>query len=509
MRLGRLVSGLSAIMLLAGCGGSGGGNSPSITNIGPVFSSTARLSIEENTIGVVYTAIANDADGDAVTISVAGGPDAAAISLNASSGDVSFSIDLDFEAPGDANADNIYEIAFEARDGRGGVAMLDLEIEVTDQVDVVQVRRVATGLNQPLGLISMQDGTGRLLALEKGGRVRLLDPDTGIIESVDFLNLSGSISTNGERGLLGLALSPDFANDGQAFVHVTNLSGDTEIRRFSTFAGMPDQLDPATSDVILTIAQPDTNHNAGWIGFDATGLLIIPMGDGGGSGDPGDVAQNPQSLLGKVLRIDVTSDDFSADDLRDYAIPAGNTFTDPIDGLPEIFAVGLRNPFQSSFDPTSGDLIIGDVGQGAIEEVSRLPMTDSSFNFGWAIREGTASFKGADQPEFTGPVAEYGHGSGPREGSSITGGVVYRGPVEALQDTYVFGDFISDNIWGIPVVDLVNGQTVTSGAFQILTDDFAPDQGSLVSIAAFGADEDDNLYIASLGGEVFRLEALN
>lgn len=501
--------GASVFLLLAACGGGGGGNGVTLTNIGPVFSSTARISIEENTVGVVYTAQANDADGDTVTISLAGGPDAGVVSLDAASGGLSFSIVLDFENPGDANADNVYQLTLEARDGRGGVATLNLEIEVTDQVDAVRVRRVGTGFNQPLGLVALPDGSGRVLVLEKAGRVRILTPDTGAIDSVDFLDASSSISAVDERGLLGLALSPNFATDRQVYINVTNLAGDTEIRRFETFSATPDQVDPATSDVILTIGQIASNHNAGWIGFDASGLLIIPTGDGGGSGDPNDLAQDPQSLLGKVLRLDVSGDDFPADDARDYAIPAGNTFTDPANGLPEIFAVGLRNPFQSTFDPASGDLLIGDVGQNAIEEVSRLPMTDNTLNFGWAVREGTAFFKGANQPEFTDPVAEYAQGTGPREGRSITGGVVYQGAVEALQDTYIFGDFISDNIWGIPVADLVNGQTVAASEFTLLTSDFAPDAGSLTSITAFGTDTADNLYIVSIGGDVFRLEAQN
>lgn len=500
---------VSALVLLSACGGGGGDNGVTLTNAGPVFSSTANISIEENTVGVVYTAQANDADGDTVTISLAGGPDAGTLSLDATTGELSFSIDLDFENPGDANADNVYELTLEARDGRGGVASLDLDIEVTDQVDVVSLRRVGSGFGQPLGLIALSDGSGRVLVLEKGGRVRILDPDAGVIDSVDFLDVSASISTAGEGGLLGLALSPDFASDGQVYVNVTNLAGDTEIRRFTTFSATPDQVDPSTNDIILTFGQPDDNHNAGWIGFDAAGFLVFPTGDGGGSGDPSDFAQNPQSFLGKVLRIDVTGDDFPSDDTRDYAIPPGNTFSDPANGLPEIFAIGLRNPFQSSFDPISGDLLIGDVGQNAIEEISRLPMTDSSFNFGWAVREGTAFFKGSNQPEFTDPVAEYAQGVGLREGRSITGGVVYQGPVEALQDTYIFGDFISDNIWGIPVADLINGQTVASSEFAVLNTDFAPDAGSLTSIAAFGTDESDNLYIVSLGGDVFRLEALN
>lgn len=498
-----------AFLALAGCGAGSGGDGVTLTNSGPIFSSTAQVSIEENSVGVIYTAQANDADGDSVTISISGGPDAGSVSLNASTGAVSFLIDLDFENPGDANGDNIYQITLEARDGRGGVATLDLSIEVTDQVDAISVRRIATGLNQPLGLMALPDGTGRVLVLEKTGRVRILTPDTGAIDSVDFLDVSASISTSGERGLLGLALSPNFASDQRVYVNLINLAGDTELRRFETFAGAPDQVDPATSDVILTFSQPDSNHNAGWIGFDASGFLVFPTGDGGGSGDPSDFAQNPQSMLGKVLRIDVSRDDFAADDRRDYAIPAGNTFTDPTNGLPEIFAIGLRNPFQSSFDPNSGDLLIGDVGQGAIEEISRLPMTDNSLNFGWAVREGSAFFKGSNQPEFTDPVAEYSHGVGPREGRSITGGIVYQGPVEALQNTYIFADFISDNIWGVPAPDLINGQTVAASDFILLTDDFSPDIGTLNSITAFGTDEIGNLYIVSLGGDVFRLEAQN
>lgn len=506
----RLLSGAISFIAagLAGCNNGGGGAS-TLSNAAPLFSSPASISIEENTVGVIYTAQTSDANGDSVTVSVVGGPDQAAVTLNAQTLEVSLVASLDFENPTDANADNVYEVTLEARDGLGGVASIDLRIQVTDQVDVVQIRRVGSGFNQPLGLQPLPDGSGRVLVLEKTGRVRLLDPESGAIGSVDFLDVSTSISTAGERGLLGLAVSPDFATDGHVFVHVTNLNGDTEIRRFETFSGVRDQLDPTTNDVILTIGQPVSNHNAGWIGFDASGFLIIPTGDGGGAGDPNDLAQDPQSLLGKVLRLDVGTDEFPSDDTRDYAIPAGNTFVDPINGRPEIFAVGLRNPFQSSFDPISGDLLIGDVGQGAIEEVSRLPMTDSSFNFGWAIREGSAFFKGADRTDLTAPVAEYSHGSGPTEGRSITGGVVYRGPVEALQDTYIFADFISDNIWGVPVGDLVNRQTVASADFLQLTSDFAPDQGNLVSISAFGTDSSGNLYIVSLGGDVFRLEALN
>lgn len=509
MRLISTLSGLFSLAIMTACSGGGGGSPGGLVNLAPVFSSSASVSIAENSVGVIYTANASDGNGDTVTISIAGGPDAGVVTLNASSGGMSFTASVDFENPSDANGDNVYEVTLEARDGRGGVTTLNLQITVTDVADTIAVRRVGTGFVQPLGLVALPDGSGRVLVLQKGGRIRVLDPDTGNIDSVDFLDVSASISTAGEGGLLGLALSPSFATDRTLFINVTNSSGDTEIRRFQTFTGSLDQVDASTSDVILTIGQPDTNHNAGWIGFDGSGFLIIPMGDGGGSGDPSDFAQNTQTLLGKVSRIDVSGDDFPSDALRDYAIPAGNTFSDPANGLPEIFAVGLRNPFQSSFDPISGDLLIGDVGQAAIEEINRLPMSDSSFNFGWAVREGTASFKGPDQPEFTPPVAEYPRGAGPREGRSVTGGLVYQGPVEALQDTYVFGDFISDNIWGIPVADLTNGQTIAASEFILLNSDFVPDQGSMTSITAFGTDETGNLYVVSIGGDVFRMEAGN
>ena len=164
----------------------------------------------------------------------------------------------------------------EARDGRGGVATLNLQITVSDVTETIAVRRVGTGFSQPLGLAALPDGSGRVLVLEKAGRVRVLTPDTGAIASVDFLDVSGSISTVRESGLLGLALSPNFPTDRTLYVNVNNTSGDTEIRRFQTFAGSLDQVDASTSDVILTFTQPDSNHNAGWIGFDVNGFLVFP-----------------------------------------------------------------------------------------------------------------------------------------------------------------------------------------------------------------------------------------
>ena len=506
----RSITGL-AMLGLAGCGGS---SSPDpvalILNNLPNFTSSLSVSVAENTTGIVYTATASDTDGDSLTLSLTSGGDSAVFTFDPATGELAFANAPDFEAPTDADGDNVYEIPFRVTDGQGGSADITVELTVTDVNETIAVRRVGAGFSQPLYLEGLPDGSGRVVVLERTGRIRLLDPDTGAIDPVDFLDVSASISITGERGLLGLAFAPDFATSGIFYINMSNIAGDTEIRRYATFTGSLDQGDPATADVILTYAQPATNHNAGWLGFDAGGLLVIPTGDGGGSGDPNDLAQNTQSLLGKVLRIDVSGDDFPADDLRDYVIPPGNTFDgDAAAGLPEIFAVGLRNPFRASFDPASGDLIMADVGQDAIEEIDRLPMDDATRNFGWNIREGTAFFSGADSTAFTPPVAEYAAGSGPLQGDSVTGGYVYAGPVEALQDEYVFADFVSGNIWSVPVASLVDGQTVPASQFTIRTSEFAPDAGSLSSISSFGLDAAGNLYIVAIGGDVFQLEAAN
>lgn len=343
----------AAITGLSGCGGGGGGGGspppPPPANRPPVISSPSALSIAENTTGPVYTLTASDPDSDPVTLSLLAGGDAAVFAFNPATGALSLASGLDFEAPRDANTDNVYAVTFEARDNRGGAAQLAVAITVTDQADGMALRRVGAGFSQPLYATGIP-GTDRLVVLEKGGRARVLNPDTGVIESVDFLNVSTEITTDSERGLLGLAFSPNFASDRTLFINLTNLAGDTEIRRYRMFTGSSTQVDPSTEDLILTIDQPFANHNGGWLGFSNDGLLYIPTGDGGSGGDPLNNAQTTTSLLGKVLRLDVSGDDFPADPDRDYRIPAGNAFPGGAGGAPEIFALGLRNPFRASVD---------------------------------------------------------------------------------------------------------------------------------------------------------------
>lgn len=303
-----------------------------------------------------------------------------------------------------------------------------------------------------------------------------------------------------------MVFSPDFETDGRVYFNVTNVAGDTEIRRYTAVAGRMDILDIRTGDVLLKVPQRANNHNAGWLGFGPDNLLYIPLGDGGGAVSL--VAQDLTDLLGKVVRIDVRSDDFPTDPLRDYAIPPGNfDVSGTVGGRAEIFATGLRNPFRSSILAEENLLIIADVGEGAREEIDFLPLNDGTRNFGWPFVEGTQDLVGSAQPEYTVPITEYSHGAGEREGRSVTGGYVYRGPVEALQNEYVFADFGSGNIWSVPFNDFVDSQTLSSADFLVQTAAFQPDAGRIDFITSFGLDEAGNLFVVSLFGDVFRMEA--
>lgn len=502
---------LLGVGLLAGCGGGdggggGGGNPNPPANRPPSFTSAATVNVAEGTSSTVYTATASDPDGNPLTFSLTGGADQARFAITGA-GALSFVTPPDFEAPTDADGNNVYLVTIAVSDGTTSVT-LNLSVTVTNAgPDGFRVARVGTGFSAPIALAGLADGTGRVLVVERAGRVRILTPGSGAIAATPFLDIVGQTTTDGERGLLGLTLAPDFNTTGTFYVFLTNTAGNIEIRRYRTLAGNRDQADPATADVILAIPHPgQSNHNGGFIEFGPDGLLYLGIGDGGGAGDPPGNAQNRNVLLGKLLRIDVASDAFPGDPNRDYAIPAGNPFAGG-GGSPEIWALGLRNPFRAGFDSVTGNLWIGDVGQGAREEVDLLRATDGGANLGWNFLEGTAPFTGSPPAGLVPPVAEYGHGNGPLQGNSITGGRVYRGPVEALRGQYIFADFISNNIWSIPVAGVAFGQTLQSNAFARRNADFTPNAGTIGSIAAFGTDQAGNLYIVDLGGEIFRIEA--
>jgi glucose/arabinose dehydrogenase len=498
---------LIGALALAGCGGGGGAGGvpgPPGGNGAPAFTSAATANAPENSNGAIYTATATDPDGNPLTFSLSGGADRAAFAITAG-GALSFAQPPDFEAPTDADANNVYLVQIAVSDGTTS-ATLDLAVTVTNVgPDAFRTRRVGAGFSAPLYLTGIPDGSGRVLVVQQGGLIRILDPAAGTVAATPFLNVSAQIATDGERGLLGLALAPDFNATGTFYVFLTDPAGRIQIRRYRTLAGNRDQADPATADTILDLAHPASNHNGGWIDFGADGMLYIAMGDGGGAGDTANNAQNLNVLYGKMLRIDPRSDAFPADPLRDYAIPAGNPFAGG-GGLPEIWAYGLRNPFRNSFDPLTQNLWIGDVGQGAREEIDLMRPADGGANFGWRIMEGTAIFNGVPIPGLVPPVAEYLHGGGPREGNSVTGGYVYRGPVEALRGNYFFGDFVSGNLWSIPIARIALGATVPSSQFALRRADFTPNAGAVSNVSSFGVDQAGNLYIVDYDGEIFRVE---
>jgi len=498
---------MAAVLLLAGCdsGGSGGGGSGGGgSNAPPAFTSSATASVVENVTGTVLTATASDPDGNALTFSINGGPDGALFQITPA-GALSFRTPPDFEAPGDSNRNNVYEVTLAVSDGQASVTQA-VQITVTDSVGGgFAVRRVGAGFASPLFLTAMPDGSGRVLVVERAGRIRILNPATGAIAATPFLDVTGQVALDGERGLLAVALAPDYPTSGRAYVYLTALDGSIELRRYTSSASNRDQLIASSADLLLTIPHPRNNHNGGWLGFGSDGLLYMATGDGGGANDPDFNGQNRATLLAKMLRLDVARDDFPSDPARDYGIPAGNPFAAG-GGAGEVWLYGLRNPFRNSFDRATGELWIGDVGQGAYEEIDRVQITQSGLNMGWPLYEGSHPLLGQGPAGLTMPVAEYGHGSGPLQGSSITGGIVYRGPIEQLQGLYIFADFVSNNIWSVPASSLTGSSTAASSSFTNRNAAFAPNAGSLTSIAGFGEDQSGNLLIVSLGGDVFMIQ---
>ncbi len=499
----RLAPAAAALLVVACDGGSGGGGGGG-NNTAPSFTSPATASVVENTAGTVLTATASDPDGNALTFSIGGGADAGAFQITPA-GALSFRTPPDFEAPGDANRNNVYEVTLAVSDGTAS-ATQSVQITVTDSPGGgFAVRRVGTGFASPLFVTALPDGSGRVLVVERAGRIRILNPATGAIAATPFLDVTGQVSTDGERGLLAVALAPDYMTSGRAYVFLTALDGRIELRRYTSSSANRDQLNAGSADLLLEIPHPRNNHNGGWLGFGTDGLLYMATGDGGGANDPDFNGQNRATLLGKMLRLDVARDDFPNDPARDYGIPASNPFAAG-GGAGEVWLYGLRNPFRNSFDRATGELWIGDVGQGAYEEIDRVQITQGGLNMGWPLYEASHPLLGQGPAGLTMPVAEYAHGSGPLQGNSLTGGFVYRGPVEQLQGLYIFADFVSNNIWSVPSANLTPGTTAPSSSFTNRNAAFAPNAGSLTSIVGFGEDQTGNLLIVSLGGDVFMIQ---
>jgi glucose/arabinose dehydrogenase len=337
---------------------------------------------------------------------------------------------------------------------------------------------VAAGLESPVDL--QNAGDERLFVVEQRGVIRVIDGSG--LQDEPFLDIRERVyDVSNEQGLLGLAFHPDFESNGEFYVNYTRGTGDTVIARF--LAGPGSTADPNGEQAVLDYDQPFPNHNGGGMAFGPDGMLYIGSGDGGAAGDPEERAQNPDTLLGKLLRLDVDGAD-------PYAIPADNPFAGG-GGRPEIWAYGLRNPWRFAFDSVTGDLFIGDVGQNQWEEIDYLPYgAAGGANFGWDFREGLELFEGLTPPGLTEPVAVYSHAEG---GCSVTGGVVVRDPaLPEWQGVYLYGDFCSGLIWGL--------YRDPSGAWQnrlLFQTGF--------QITSFGTGSDGGVYVLDRGGGVYRL----
>jgi glucose/arabinose dehydrogenase len=346
---------------------------------------------------------------------------------------------------------------------------------------------VASGLSSPVDLTAPRGDTGSVFIVEQPGRVRVLRD--GSLLPNPFLDITERVLSGGERGLLGLAFHPEYAENGRLFVNYTNLSGDTHISEFRVSAD-PDRADPDSERVLLRVGQPFSNHNGGGLAFGNDGTLFIALGDGGSGGDPLGNGQNLATHLGKVLRIDV-------DVGEPYGVPSDNPFVSTPGALPEIWAYGLRNPWRIAVDRTTGDLYIGDVGQNAVEEIDvGLATRGGGENYGWNVVEGSRCFRppsGCDPGAFVPPVLEYGHG----EGCSVTGGVVYRGcRMPGYQGSYFYGDFCTG---------FIRSFRLGAGGVTDQRDWTAALGSGIRSLSSFGTDADGEVYILDLSGVVRKI----
>lgn len=348
----------------------------------------------------------------------------------------------------------------------------------------INLEEFVSGLTSPVEITNANDS--RLFVVQQNGIIKIIQPN-GTINATNFLNISSKIIFGGERGLLGLAFHPQYSVNGYFFVYYNNPAGNIIVARYSVSSTDPNVANAGSEKILLNIPKPFSNHNGGSIHFAPDGKLWVITGDGGSGGDPNNNAQNKNSLLGKMLRIDV-----DATDPTPYNIPPDNPFAGAgVDGADEIWAYGLRNAWKYSFDLTTGNAMIADVGQENIEEINKMPITQAGINYGWRCYEGNNAYNTAGCPAqstMTFPIAVYDH-SGNK--CSITGGYVYRGTqYPALQGKYFFADYCSTQIG---ILDSNNTITWTSAY-------------SGNNFSTFGQDSQKELYVAAVNsGKIFKI----
>jgi glucose/arabinose dehydrogenase len=364
----------------------------------------------------------------------------------------------------------------------------------------------ATGFSQPLAFVQDPSNAAIQYVVEQAGRIRIIT--NGEVQGAPFLNLTSVVLSGGERGLLGLAFAPDYATSGRFYVNFTRQpDGNTVVARFRrssnpTVADPSSRFDLVWSTGLPFIVQPFANHNGGGLVFGPDGFLYVGLGDGGSGNDPDNNAQRSDQLLGKMLRIDVNVPD---DHPRGFSIPPGN----PGFQLPEIWSLGLRNPWKFSFDDLSrggtGAMVIADVGQSAWEEVDYEPRARAGRNYGWRNREGAHNNVTSIAPSvlpLIDPIFEYGRS----EGGSISGGYVYRGSEMAPdRGRYFFADFVSRRVWSIALnVNATTGEATASDLVEHTND--LGGQAGVGNVSGFGVDAGGELYVINYSaGSILRL----
>ncbi len=371
---------------------------------------------------------------------------------------------------------------------------------VPSEFPAVKLELVADALLQPLYGTYAPGQADHLYVLEKAGRIKVVDLKKKHLLEPTFLDIRSKVSAKSERGLLGLAFAPDYVETGIFYIHYSDLDGKTIVARMQRSKSDLLQANAESEEMLLTVEQPWANHDGGQLCFGPDGMLYLGLGDGGAANDPNNAGQNGKSLLGKILRLKVSSTPNTP-----YQIPDDNPFVGDDDFRDEIWCYGLRNPWRFSFDRKTGDLWIGDVGQNKWEEVDFAAVgTGGGMNFGWRVREAAHDFNTTDpRPEnMVEPIHEYAQG-GPRNARSVTGGYVYRGKaLPGLTGWYVFGDYVSGQAW---VIRQDNGKR--SGYIDLSAHlSTGGNKGYIPGLSSFAEDSDGELYWMSLSeGKVYRI----
>lgn len=473
--------------MLTACGGGGGGGG-AVTlppNSAPVFTSASTITIVEGSF-LPYRATATDADGDSLRYSIAGGADASSFSIS-TDGRLSFSASPDYDNPSDSNGNNEFELTLSVTDGKSS-ASLPLVVSMTNSREGIAVRRIYSGFNQPVA-ISVIPGDPRLFVGERSGAIYYFNPATStrtLYTRVGPIDGIGNPRPIGNRGLLGLAVSPNFAGDGRLYASFDDEDNNLFVRVFlrsQIEAGLWNSVQPS-----LVLTGGGDNPSL-WIGFGPDKRIYYATGSGNARDATGGPAQDDASLFGKLLRPRPVDDPYAG------AAPAATKY--------DVLAKGLAQPVGVTFH--GNQILIGDQGPDIFGEINQLGVNDLGVNFGWPYREGDTHRRGSFVAGLIDPALQIAYGLGSKEAVQLTLGPVYDGSIASLRGHLIFGDRFRGHIWTIPASELTGGPVRGASAYALRDEDFKPDAGDIDFITAFVTSSTGRFYIFDGDGEVFEV----